>query len=91
MERYLTVDQGLSETISNDREGRGGRIVFDERGRKGGRESDFFAEEATRDFFWDAKESNRVVWGPTQSRGRVRFQSDKIRFVKRSKSETTER
>ena len=91
MERYLTVDQGLSETISNDREGRGGRIVFDERGRKGGRESAFFEEAEARDFFWEAKESKSVVCGPTQSRGRVRLQSDKIRFVKRSKSETTER
>lgn len=51
---YLTVDQGLSETISNERDGRGGRIVLDERGLKGGRESDFLFEvvqEEARDFF----------------------------------------
>lgn len=98
-ERYSTVDQGLFETILNSLVagffvvGRGGSIVFEEIERRGGRgeASDFGFDEAEASCFLleVEKESKRVDCCLTQSRGRVRFQSAMILFVKVSEFPTT--
>lgn len=94
-EAYSTVDHGLSATIRKLlRDGRGGRIVLDAIERRGGRGIrsgfDLGFDAVGRFFPLLANESKRVVCGPTQSRGRVRFQSDRMRFVNTSVSDRTE-
>jgi hypothetical protein len=66
-------------------------MVFEEIERRGGRGAEsgfeFVVDDAT--CFLLANELSRVVCCPTQSRGRVRFQSVMTRFVKVSESPTT--